>query len=137
MLAVDWGQKRFGVAISDELRMIASPLTTLTRRPKQRDPVGPVAALVAQQGVSEILVGYPLDEHGEERDAAQAARAFAEALRERCPVPVHLVDERMTTARAQRAARDAGVSTRDARHRIDQMAAVVLLQQWLDQQPRS
>ena len=132
MLAVDWGQRRFGLALSDELRMLASPLTTLTRRPKQREPVGPIAELARRHAVTEIIVGLPLDQHGNEGDAAKAARAFAGALQLRCAIPVHLVDERMTTASALRGARQSGVSDRDSRHRIDQLAAVVLLQQWLD-----
>lgn len=131
---MDWGAKRFGVAMSDPMRMIASPLTTLTRRPKQRAPVGQVAEIVTQHRISEIIVGLPLDQEGDEGDSAQQARAFSESLQARCKVPVHLVDERMSTARALRSARDAGVSTRDSKHRIDQMAAVVLLQSWLDRQ---
>jgi putative Holliday junction resolvase len=134
VLAVDWGLKRFGIAMSDTMRMLASPLTTFTRRPKQRAPVGPIAEIVLKHRISEIIVGLPLDQEGEEGDSAKAARAFSEALHQRCKVPVHLVDERMTTARALRSARDAGVSTRDSKHRIDQMAAVVLLQIWLDRQ---
>jgi putative Holliday junction resolvase len=131
---VDWGQKRFGVALSDETRMLASALTTITRRPKQRAPVGKVAELANQNDVSEIIVGHPLDQHGNEGESALAARDFADHLRQRTSLPVHLVDERMSTARALRAARAAGVSDRDSKHRIDQMAAVVLLQSWLDQQ---
>lgn len=131
---MDWGQKRFGVALSDATRMLASPLTTITRRPKQRAPVGKVAGLADHHEVSEIIVGHPLDEHGNEGEAALAARAFAAALQQKTNLPVHLVDERMSTAQALRGARAAGVTDRDSKHRIDQMAAVVLLQAWLDRQ---
>ena len=131
---MDWGEKRFGIALSDPTRMIAQPLTTLTRRPKQRAPVGAVAALVTEHDVSELIVGHPLDQHGNEGEAALAARAFATALQQRTGLPVHLVDERMSTAQALRGARAAGVTDRDSKHRIDQMAAVVLLQAWLDRQ---
>jgi len=132
VLAVDWGAKRFGVAISDPGRLIAQPLITLTRRPKQRAPVATVCELAAEQHVTHILVGLPLTSEGEEGPAAQEARAFAEAIARRAGVPVELVDERMSTARALSAAREAGVKDRDSRARIDQMAAVAILQGWLD-----
>ncbi len=134
MLAIDWGQKRFGVALSDPLGMIAQPLTTLVRRPKQRAPVGPVAALAAEHGVTTIVVGLPLTPDGHEGEAALAARAFGRALAGRTSLPVHFLDERMTTAHALKSARRAGVSDRDSRERIDQMAAVGILQAFLDRQ---
>jgi len=132
VLAVDWGEKRFGIALSDPLRMIAQPLTTLTRRPKQRAPVGPIAALAAQHGATAIVVGLPLTMDGDEGDAARAARALGDALAVRTGLPVHYLDERMTTAHALKSARRAGVKDADSRERIDQMAAVGILQAWLD-----
>jgi putative Holliday junction resolvase len=132
MLAVDWGAKRFGLAISDPLGMIAQPLTTLTRRPRQRPPVGAIAALAAEHGVTAIVVGLPLTMDGEEGDAARAARDLGEALAARTRLPVHFVDERMTTVHALKSARRAGVKDADSRDRIDQMAAVGILQAWLD-----
>lgn len=132
MLAVDWGQRRFGVAISDPSRLIAQPLTTLTRRPKQRAPVGAVAALAAEHGAGEIVVGLPLSPEGEELDAARQAREFGDLLARRTGLPVSYVDERLTTAHALKSARRAGVKDRDSRSRIDQMAAVGILQAWLD-----
>jgi len=134
VLAVDWGQRRFGVAVSDPSRLIAQPLVTLTRRPKQRAPVAAVLALITQHDIAEVVVGLPLTPEGGEGEAAHAARAFAEALARRSGRPVTLWDERLSTARALRAAREAGVKDRDSRGRIDQMAAVVILQSWLDAQ---
>lgn len=132
MLAVDWGAKRFGVAISDPGRIIAQPLTTLTRRPKQRPPVGAVCALAAERGVTHVIVGLPLTGEGDEGPAALEARAFGDAIAARSGLPVEFVDERMSTARALAAAREAGVKDKDSRARIDQMAAVAILQAWLD-----
>jgi putative Holliday junction resolvase len=132
VLAVDWGQKRFGVALSDPTRLIAQPLTTLTRRPKQRPPLGAVLALVRAHGATAVVVGLPLTPAGEEGEAARAAREFGEAIGSRSGIPVHFVDERMSTARALAAAREAGVRDRDSRRRVDQMAAVGILQGWLD-----
>lgn len=134
VLAVDWGVKRFGVAISDPSRLIAQPLTTLTRRPKQRAPVGAICELVRAHQAAAVVVGLPLTPEGEEGDAAREARALGEALGKRAGVPVHFVDERFSTARALAAAREAGVKDRDSRARIDQMAAVAILQAWLDRQ---
>lgn len=132
VLAVDWGRKRFGVAISDPTRLLAQPLTTLSRRPKQRAPVSAVLDLVREHAVSEIVVGLPLTLEGEEGEAAAEARAFGEALAARGGLPVHFVDERMTTAHALKSARRAGVRDADSRARMDQMAAVAILQAWLD-----
>jgi putative Holliday junction resolvase len=134
VLAVDWGLRRFGVALSDPTRLIAQPLTTLTRRAKQRAPVGALAALAAEHGVTAIVVGLPLTMEGEEGEAAQAARSFGEQLATRTGLPVHFVDERMTTAHALKSARRAGVRDEDSRSRIDQMAAVGILQAWLDRE---
>jgi putative Holliday junction resolvase len=136
VLGVDWGEKRFGVALSDPLRMIAQPLTTLTRRPKQRPPVGAIAALAAEHGATAIVVGLPLTMEGDEGDAARAARALGAALAARTGLPVHYLDERMTTAHALKSARRAGVRDEDSRGRIDQMAAVGILQAWLDREGR-
>lgn len=132
VLAVDWGRKRFGVALSDPMRMIASPLAILTRRAGRRAPVGRLLELIRQYEVSEIVVGLPLTSEGEEGEEAREARAFGDALGARSGLKVWFVDERMSTARALRAARDAGVSARGARERVDAMAAVGILQGWLD-----
>ena len=134
VLAVDWGQRRFGVAVSDPSRLIAQPLVTLTRRPKQRAPVAAVLALITRHDIAEVVVGLPLTPEGEEGEAARAARDFGAALVRRSGRPVTFWDERLSTARALRAAREAGVTDRDSRGRIDQMAAVVILQSWLDAQ---
>ena len=131
---MDWGARRFGVALSDPGRMIAQPLTTLTRRPKQRAPAAAVAELVRTHEVTRIVVGLPLSSEGEEGDAAREARAFGDAVAKKTGLPVEFADERFSTARALAAAREAGVRDRDSRARIDQMAAVAILQAWLDRQ---
>ena len=136
MLAVDWGTKHFGVAISDPSRLIAQPLMTLTRRAHHRAPVAKLVALVEEHGATEIVVGLPLTPEGEEGDAAKAARAFGVALAERSGRPVMLVDERLTTVHALKSARRAGIKDKDSRSRIDQMAAVAILQSYLDAQAR-
>ena len=132
MLAVDWGTVRLGLALSDPTRLIAQPLATLRRRPGHRPPIADILQLIARHGATLVVVGLPLDEDGAEGDAVREARALGEALARRSGVPVTYWDERLSTVRALRAAREAGVRDRDSRSRIDQMAAVAILQGWLD-----
>ena len=132
VLAVDWGGKRFGLALSDPTRLIAQPLVTLTRRAKHRAPVADIVALIARHEVTQVVVGLPLEPEGNEGDAAREARALGEAVARRSGIPVAYWDERLSTVRALRAARSAGVRDRDSRERIDQMAAVAILQHYLD-----
>jgi len=134
VLAVDWGSKRFGLALSDPTRLIAQPLVTLTRRANHRAPVAEIAELVARHQVTLVVVGLPLDPEGGEGEAAREARELGETLQRRCGVPVTWWDERLSTVRALRSARTAGVKDRDSRGRIDQMAAVAILQGYLDAQ---
>ena len=134
VLAVDWGGKRFGLALSDPTRLIAQPLATLTRRANHRAPVADIVALVARHEVTVVVIGLPLDLEGAEGEAAREVRSVGEAVKRRAGVPVVYWDERLSTAQALRSARAAGVRDRDSRERIDQMAAVAILQGWLDAQ---
>ena len=129
---MDWGEKRFGLAISDPLRMIAQPLTTLTRRAGKRAPVGAIADLIAQHDVTDVVVGLPLTAEGTEGTAAQSAQELGAAIARRTGIPVQYLDERMTTSHAIKSARRAGVKDKGSREKIDQMAAVGILQAWLD-----
>jgi putative Holliday junction resolvase len=112
--------------------MIAQPLTTLTRRAGKRAPVGAIAELLTTHDISEVVVGLPLSPEGDEGQAAGEARALGDAIAKRSGLPVHFLDERMTTAHAIKSARRAGVKDADSREKIDQMAAVGILQAWLD-----
>ncbi len=134
MLAVDWGGKRFGLALSDPTRLIAQPLATLTRRANHRAPVADIVDLARRHEVTVVVIGLPLDLEGAEGEAAREVRALGEAVARRSGVPVVYWDERLSTAQALRSARAAGVKDRDSRERIDQMAAVAILQHWLDAQ---
>ncbi len=132
VLAVDWGRKRFGVSLSDPGRLIAQPLATLTRREGQRPPIAALLELIRAHAVTDLVVGLPLSPEGEETAVTAEVRAFGAALARRSGLPLAFQDERLTTARALRSAREAGVKDRDSRARIDQMAAVAILQAWLD-----
>lgn len=132
LLAIDWGEKRIGLAISDAEQRIAHPLGTLTRRLGRRFPMSQLRVhLDAHQPVG-VLVGLPLEESGEEGPNAEKARLTGELVRSKSGIPVSFFDERMTTARALRAVRDLGGTTRGRREEIDPLAATVLLQTYLD-----
>ena len=132
LLAVDWGAIRFGLALSDETQLIASPLGTLTRRAGKRFPMPAFLQLVTAHRPVGLVVGLPLTPEGEVGPAAQAARELASTLGGRTYLPVELVDERMTTARAQAAIREQGGSARGRREDVDALAATVLLQHFLE-----
>ena len=132
LLAVDWGEVRLGLALSDETQTIATPLETLVRRPGKRFPMGRFFELVEAHRPVGLVVGLPLTGEGEEAASAVAARALAEELGRRTAIPVELWDERMSTARALAAIREQGGSTRGRREEVDALAAAVLLQHFLD-----
>ncbi|GAB2917576.1 Holliday junction resolvase RuvX [Streptomyces mayteni] len=136
-LAVDVGEARIGVASCDPDGVLATPVETVPGRDvpaAQRR----LAALVAEYEPIEVIVGLPRSLAGGEGPAAARVRAFAEETARRvAPVPVRLVDERMSTVTAARAMRDSGVSAKKGRSRIDQAAAVVILQNALESERAS
>src|SRR5690349_19492705 len=125
-MAVDYGTKRAGIAVSDELGMLARPLTTLDATDGGR-LVAAVARLIAEHEPGEVIVGNPRRLSGAPGTLADAAEAFAAALRTRVDVPVTLRDERLTTVEAQERLLAAGAGRRKRRVAIDQAAAAVLL----------
>lgn len=132
VLAVDWGEIRLGLALSDETQTIASPLTTLIRRHGKRFPMRGFRAELDRHRPVGVLVGLPLTPEGGEGEAAAAARALGVLIANRTGLPVELHDERLTTARANAVIREQGGSTRGRREEVDALAAAVLLQQWLE-----
>jgi putative Holliday junction resolvase len=134
ILAVDWGERRIGLALSDETQVLAQPLTTLTRRAGKRFPMAQLLQQITKHNVVGVVVGLPLDESGAEGDAAHAARDLANAIKRRVDpgLEVTMWDERMTTARVLAAVREMGGSTRGRKADLDAMAAALLLQHYLD-----
>jgi putative Holliday junction resolvase len=131
VLALDLGDARIGVAISDPDRRIALPMGTV----HVGQPPGElkaVAALVAANDATLVVIGHPLSMSGERGARATHAEGFAHALAAILGVPVELHDERLSTVEAERALRDAGVEGRHRREVVDQTAAAVILQAWLD-----
>lgn len=132
LLSVDWGEKRIGLAISDETQMIATPLDTLTRRVGKRFPMPAFLEHVTAQKPTGVLVGLPLESSGEEGAVAIEARDLAATIGGRTYLPVLLWDERMSTARALAVIREQGGKTKGRREAVDALAAAVILQHYLD-----
>jgi putative pre-16S rRNA nuclease len=132
ILAVDWGEVRIGLAVSDESQTLASPIDTLSRRPGKRFPLHRFLELAAEHDPVGLLVGLPLSADGSEKESASAARKLGEMLAERTQLPLELWDERMSTARALAAVREQGGSTQGRKGDVDALAAAVLLQTFLD-----
>ena len=132
ILALDWGELRIGVALSDETQLLASPLTTLARRQGKRFPMPAFLALVDAHHPVGIVVGLPLALDGTENEHSAAARELAAQVETRSGLPVELWDERMSTVLALRSIREQGGSTRGRREDVDALAASVVLQHFLD-----
>ena len=138
VLGVDVGTVRVGLALSDATGTLASPLETL-RRAKNHSDLDRLAALVVEHEVTEVVVGEPVHLSGASGASAQDAADYAQELADRIPdVPVILIDERLSTVTAASHLREGGIDSRKQRAVIDQAAAVVILQQFLDaRRPRS
>lgn len=131
ILGLDVGTKTIGVAVSDPTRLLASPVRTLARRSVARD-AEEIAGLVTDLGTDEIVVGLPYELDGSEGRSARLARQVGEAVAERTGLPVRYVDERYTSVDANRQLIETGMSRERRRQVIDQAAAVLILQSFLD-----
>jgi len=134
-LGLDLGDARIGVAISDADRRVAVPLGTVPAGAPQ--DLKAIRNLVAEHGVSVVVVGHPISMSGARGARAQQSEEFAGALRAVLAVPVELHDERLSTVQADRALREAGASGRQRRRAVDRSAATIILQAWLDRASRS
>ena len=134
ILGLDVGEKRIGVALSDPLGFTAQRLTVLERSGGRED-LDAVCAVMAEHQVTAVVVGLPLTLKGARGPQAQRAASFAQALQRQSAVPVHLVDERLTTVQGERALLAADTSRRRRKQLIDQVAAQLILQQYLDSHP--
>lgn len=132
-LGIDLGEARVGVAISDELGMLAHPLETIAVA--KSPPLARVAEIARSRSVGTVVVGVARNMDGSRGDSAQKGLAFIEELRPLVDCPVVAWDERLSTVQAARALREAGRSARQQKEMIDQAAAQVILQSWLDSQP--
>ena len=128
LLAIDWGDKRIGLAISDELGMLASPAGTIVRRAGKRPPIAEIIRRAEMLKASGYVFGLPLDNAGDETDRTREIREVASKLSARQSLPVRLVDERFTTSAALRSIKAQGGSTRGRKDDVDALAAAILLE---------
>lgn len=135
-LGLDVGSRRIGVAVSDELGLTAQPVMTLERRSSRREDLRSLARLCRKFGVAGIVVGLPVHMSGEVGDRAVKTQAFAAELGELTGLPIHLWDERLTTEEAHEILYKAGHARQKHRKMLDQVAAVLILQGFLDRDQR-
>ena len=131
ILGLDVGSRRIGLAISDPLAITAQGLETLHRQNKRSD-FAQLEQVIREYRVAEIVIGLPLRMTGGEGIQAEKMQAFAEEIRRRFRLPVHLWDERLTSAQANRLLRETDMSIKRRGEVVDQMAAVLILQSWMD-----
>jgi len=133
-LAVDYGRKRIGLAVSDPLGMIASPAGFITRREGRRAPITKILARAEELGARGFVFGLPLDGEGQETAWTAEVRAVGAEIAKRTAMPVRFYDERFTTAVALRTIKELGESTRGRKGDVDSLAATILLQRVLNVQ---
>ncbi len=131
ILGLDVGSKTIGLAVSDPLGITAQGLETIRRKNKRTD-LEQLARIVRDYEVSEIVVGYPLRLSGAEGTQSEKMQHFAEDLRKQFGLPVHLWDERLTSSQANRILREADLSIKKRAGAVDRMAAVLILQNWME-----
>lgn len=131
VLALDVGKRRIGLAISDPLGITAQGLPTLERTTVRED-VAKLVDLTTERSVSLFLIGEPLHMSGDKSRQAQYIKDFAGRLTEKTGVPVQFWDERLTTVQAQRVLKDSGISIEKRARAVDRLAAVILLESYLD-----
>lgn len=131
LMGLDVGDRRIGVAVSDPLGLTAQPVLTLVRANRKQD-LRSLARLLRKYHCAEIIVGNPLYMSGDLSPQAAKAQAFAQILRDETGLPVHLWDERLTTTEAHRHLHAAGRPGSEHRSVVDQVAAVLILQSYLD-----
>jgi putative holliday junction resolvase len=136
VLGLDVGSKTIGMAVSDLLGITAQGLTTMRRQNKRLD-FGQLQKVIHDYNVTEIVVGYPLRMSGAEGIQSDKMKLFAEELHKKFKLPVHLCDERLTSAQANRVLRDSEMSIKRRGEVVDRLAAVLILQSWMDRRERS
>jgi putative Holliday junction resolvase len=133
ILGLDVGERRIGVALSDASASLATPLTTIGAVPLAQ-AVERIGRLCAEHGAVAVVIGLPLTLRGEVGPQAQAVQRFAEVLGQAVDLPIHFFDERLTTAAADQMLREMGVKPEKRKLQLDQVAASIILQDYLDQQ---
>jgi len=136
VIGLDVGDRRVGIAVSDETGTIATPHGVYDRKSASEDAVH-LAQLALSVGATAIVAGLPLNMDGTEGEQARKTREIAEAVAAEAELPLHYVDERLTSSEAHRAMIEGDLSRRARKKRSDALSAVLILQTWLDQRDRS
>jgi putative holliday junction resolvase len=136
IMGLDVGDRRIGVAVSDELNLTAQPVLTLLRSNRRQD-LKSIRRLIREHNCSEIVVGNPLHMSGDQSPQAAKAQTFARMLQEQTRLPVHLWDERLTTTEAHRHLHAAGRVGSEHKAVVDQVAAVLILESYLEAKKRA
>ena len=131
ILGIDWGEKRIGLALSDPLGIIATGLSTVEEKP-DFDLIGYLKQLISEQEIAKIVLGFPKNMDGSVGPKGEEVLAFKESLEKALEIPVILWDERLTTVSAQRSLREAEVKMKNGKKFLDKIAAVLILQNYLD-----
>jgi putative Holliday junction resolvase len=131
ILGIDHGEARIGLALSDELGMLAHPLETITVK-EQADLAGYIAGIIAREKIETVIVGMPRNMDGTYGPAAVKVKAFAEGLKAKAGCTIKFWDERLTTVAAQKSLHESGRNVKQGRSVIDQVAAQMILQGYLD-----
>jgi putative Holliday junction resolvase len=133
VMAIDYGAKAIGVAISDELQLTVRPLITIRReKRKYAQIIEQIGALITEHEIGTLVVGLPLNMDGTRGPAVARVESFIEDLRGSLSVPIVTVDERLTSYEADRMMREMGMNERERRARSDEYAATIILQDYLD-----
>ncbi len=132
-MAIDYGSKAIGLAISDELRLIVRPLTTIRRRRQSRNQIiAQIKAQVEEYEIAEIVIGLPIRMDGTIGDAAAQVNAFIVELRKAVSIPVSAQDERLTSREAEEMMREAGLDRQQRKEKSDEYAAAIILREYLE-----
>ena len=134
IMGLDYGSKTIGVALSDPLRVTAQGLETITRKSenKLRQSLARIEAIIREYDVEAVVLGLPLNMNNEYGDRARRTLEFGETLKRRTGLRIFLKDERLTSNQAHRALNEAGIKSTDHKKHVDTMAAVLILQSYLD-----
>jgi|SRR5690554_879514 len=135
VLGIDVGTVRIGIALCDEERMVATPLVTVPGRDQQA-ALSQIVSLIEEHNITALVAGLPLDLDGTTGRAAKRTMRFLDRLEKRSGLDVHLIDERLTSVQAERSLLEADLSRSRRKEVVDQVAAALILQSWLDSQGR-
>lgn len=135
ILGIDFGLKRVGLALCDPTETLATPYGTIERTTRER-LFADIAATVEREGVEAVVVGLPLGLDGRDTESTRQARNFAESLARRLGLPVHLADERLSSAAAEASLKETGLCSRKRKKVLDSQAAALILQGWLQSRGR-